>query len=390
MSEGTIIPRPIKRGQPAWLLKYDAGPDPVTGKRRQRYKTVRGSESAAKAELRRLVTAVEDGEHVDRSKTTLAEFARDWLTNVAAVTLSGKTHERYSELIEGNIIPAIGDTALQKLTATKIEAFYAEALKSGRRDGKGGLHPRTVRHIHRVLSLVLASAEKKKIIKASPMSAVENVPSVDDAEIQVLEENELAALLRSVKGTSIHMPVLLAATTGMRRGEILGLRWQDIDLDGCALTVRQSIEETKAGLAFKAPKTKASIRTITLPAFVVTALRDHRREQAEQRLALGLGKDKNDLVFTNPEGEPRRPRNFSKEFSRCAKRAGVGHVSLHGLRHTHATQLLKQGVNVKVVSERLGHANISITLQIYAHALPSMQAEAAAMIDATLGRASQE
>ena len=170
----------------------------------------------------------------------------------------------------------------------------------------------------------------------------------------------------------------------MRRGEVLGLRWRDVTLDSSVLMVNHTLEETKAGLRLKEPKSKRSRRNITLPALMVSALRDHKIAQTQERLMLGLGRDNDGYVFTNLEGGPVRPRNLTKEFTRIVDRAGVKRVSLHSLRHTHASQLLIDGVHVKVVSERLGHSTVSITLDIYAHVIPNMQADAAARIDAAL------
>jgi integrase len=177
-------------------------------------------------------------------------------------------------------------------------------------------------------------------------------------------------LLKHLKGRSIYMPVMMAASTGMRRGEILALRWKDIDLDRATLHVAQVVEQTKAGITLKEPRTDRSRRTIALPARLVQELRHHRKEQAELRLKLGLGKSDSDLAFPTWEGVIRSPRPFSKEFAREAEAAGVPHVTFHGLRHTHITHLLRSGVPVHVVSARAGHANPSITLNIYAHLLP--------------------
>lgn len=216
------------------------------------------------------------------------------------------------------------------------------------------------------------------------MAEVEAVPKPEDADIEILTDGQLAKLLHSLKGKRLYMPVLLAASTGMRRGEILGLRWSDIDLNRQVLSVTHSLEETAAGLRLKKPKTKHSRREIALPASMVEALRQHRTKQAEERLALGLGRDNNGPVFISPLGELIRPRNFTKEFTRQVKEADIGKTTLHGLRHSHITHLLKSGVPIKVVSERAGHANITITLSIYAHVLPNMQADAAAVMDDAL------
>jgi integrase len=178
------------------------------------------------------------------------------------------------------------------------------------------------------------------------------------------------------------MPVLLAATTGMRRGEVLALHWRDLDLGVGRLTVRRTVEQTKSGLRFKEPKTKGSRRTITLPAITIEALARHKAQQAEERMQLGLGKC--DLVFTRWDGEPVNPRNFTKEFSRCVRAAGTRPIGFHGLRHTHLSHLMASGVPVKVVAERAGHASAKMTLDVYGHVLPGMQEDVARQVDAAL------
>jgi len=236
----------------------------------------------------------------------------------------------------------------------------------------------------------MRSAVRKRLISVNPMSMVENVPKFEEKEVEVLDEQQLNTLLRSLKGTMLYMPSLLAASTGMRRGEVLALRWRDIDFGKQTLTVAQSIEETRAGLRFKEPKTKSGRRQIALPESVVNALAEHKRDQAERRIALGLGKDENELVFTTFDGRPRVPRNFTREFTKAVAATDLPQITFHGLRHTHITHLLKAGVPVKVVSERAGHANISITLQTYAHVMPGMQEDAAALIEQSLKAAFED
>jgi integrase len=370
-----------RRGKSSWRLKYELPRDPKTGKRQTRYQTVRGTKREANDKLIEIQASVRNRTYVEATKLTLGEFVENWLT--LTIQVSPKTFERYADLARGHIVPNIGAIMLQQLTATDIEGLYRDLREQGRRKGKG-LSARTVLHVHRLLTQILKSAVKKRHIERSPMEDVEAVPKPEDAEIEVLTDDQLATLLRSLKGKRLYMPVLLGASTGMRRGEILGLHWSDIDFDRQVLSVTHSLEETKAELRLKKPKTKHSRREIALPSSTVEALRYHRVKQAEERLALGLGRNENGLVFLSPLGEPIRPRNFTKEFSRQVTVANIGKVTFHGLRHTHITHLLKSGVPIKVVSERAGHANITITLSIYAHVLPNMQEDAAAVMDASL------
>ncbi|MFD1983541.1 tyrosine-type recombinase/integrase [Mesorhizobium newzealandense] len=379
-----------RRGKSSWRIKFDLGTDPVTGKRLTQVATVRGTKKEAEAELNRRLHQVDEGTFVERSVATVAEYCRHWISTIAPAKASAKTLERYGEIVEQHIIPRLGATALQKLDGTKIDEFYQHLRTAGRRDGKGGLSPQTVQHIHRLLSQIMSSAVKARKLRISPMAGVQTTPKVRAEEIQVLDDNELASLLRHLKGRSIYMPVMVAASTGMRRGEVLALRWKDIDLDRGSLQVSQVVEETKAGLAIKEPKTDRSRRTIALPARLVVELRRHRKELAEHRLKLGQGKDDKDLAFPTWDGRIRTPRPFSKEFAREAAVAGVPHVTFHGLRHTHITHLLRSGVPVHVVSARAGHANPSVTLNIYAHMLPGQQEGAAAVVDIALRSALEE
>jgi integrase len=194
----------------------------------------------------------------------------------------------------------------------------------------------------------------------------------------------MTTLINAAKGVGLYVPVLVAVTTGMRRGELLALRWSDIDLRAGALTVNQSIERIKGRVEFKSPKTRTSRRTITLPAITVGALRKHYRVQLEERLKLGLGRDPRGLVFARPDGQPMDADTLSKAFRRLVASAKVTPITFHGLRHTHISHLLMDGVHVKLVSERAGHASINITLGVYAAYIPNMQSDAARRVDAWL------
>lgn len=379
-----------RRGKASWRLKFDLGTDPATGKRNTQLVTVRGTKKQAEAELNKRLNQIEEGTFVEKSGATVAEYARHWIETIAPSKASAKTLERYGEIIEKHIVPRVGAVHLQKLNGPRIDAFYQQLRVDGRADGKGGLAPQTVLHIHRLLSQILASAVKARKLRQSPMEAVQTTPKVRKEEIQVLDDAELAVLLKHLKGRAIYMPVMLAASTGMRRGEVLAVRWKDIDLDRATLQVAQVAEETKAGVTVKEPKTDRSRRSITLPARFVHELRIHKKQLAEHRLKLGLGKDEQDLVFPTFDGRMRTPRPFSKEFAREAEAAGVGHVTFHGLRHTHISHLLRSGVPVHVVSARAGHANPAVTLNIYAHMMPGQQEGAAAIVDAALSAALQE
>jgi integrase len=247
-----------------------------------------------------------------------------------------------------------------------------------------GLAPLTLHHIHSLLGQILAAAVKAKKLVRSPKGDIQTKPKPRRRDkIEVLDEAELAALLGHLKGHWLYMPTLLAASTGPRRGEVLGLRWQDVDMKMGTLHVTQAVESVGGKLGVKPPKTLRSARTIKMPAALVRELERYRKEQLEQRLKLGLG-GRPDLVFTSPLGQMLQPDSFSEAFAN--KAAIIKPITFHGLKHTHLTLLLKSGVPVHIVSARAGHAKPSITLDTYSHLLGGEDNDAAKQAEAILLR----
>jgi integrase len=371
------------RGPGAWELKYDIGVDPATGRRITRFKTVHGAKRDAQRELRAILTALDGGAYADPRKMTVGQWLSQWLEEAQHV-VARKTLERYREIVDRHLVPALGAIPLGKLQPVHVQAYYTQALATGRRDGTGGLSAQTVVHHDRVLNVALKRARSLRLIASNPIEDVSR-PRVERHEIEALEPDEAATLLTTARGTRMFPIIFLALATGLRRGEVLGLRWCDVDLEGRRLTVAQSLEQTVAGgLKFKAPKTKRSSRTIALSLALVEELQTYRARQATERLALGIGRDPAGLVFTSIDGAPLRPDGVTWRFAKLVNQAGVRRISFHGLRHTHATDLLRAGVHSKIASERLGHSSVATTLDIYSHALPGLQEEAAQRIDAAL------
>jgi integrase len=243
----------------------------------------------------------------------------------------------------------------------------------------------TLHNIHRMLAQLLKSAVKAKLIARSPIDDVQTKVTAKRRKVQVLDEAEL--MLAYLKGHWLYMPTLLAAYTGLRRGEVLGLRWRDIDMASATLQVTQSVEIVSNKLVLIEPKTDRSRRTVTLPDSLLRELARHKKEQAAMRLKLGLGKDAADLVFTSPEGEMLNPDVLSEMFRLKVRAAGIKCTKFHGLRHFHITHLLKSGVPVHVVSVRAGHARALITLDAYSHLIGGEDAAAAKAAEESLRRA---
>jgi len=371
----------VERSPGHWLVRYSIN---LAAGRRRLAVTVKGDRKTAEKELRRLLTTADDGTHIDPNRMTTGEWLTRWLAAVRE-KVAPKSHERYGEIVRHFLIPAFGKLQLTKLASVHIEDYYSTLSTGGRRDGKpGGLSPQTRRHIHRVLSAALVRAVDQRLLVRNPCDVFRReLPKVERHEMTVLNVEQSAQLLDAVRYSHIYWPVLLALATGMRRGEVLAIRWRNIDLERGSLRIVESLEQTRAGLRFKSPKTDRS-RAVTLPSFVVEELRRLKREQAESLLMVGVRQTGATLVCARADGEPLQPQSLTHEFPRFLPCLGSDfpRVRFHDLRHSHATQLLSAGVHPKIAQERLGHSTISTTLDLYSHVSDTMQEDAAGKIDA--------
>jgi integrase len=371
-----------KRGKESWRYRFD-GNRHLDGNRKVISGTIRSTtKKAAEEELRAIMAKHDKGDFVGPNKRTLKEYFEHWLP-VIKPSVAPKTFEAYEQKVKKNIIPLLGRIRLQSLELQQIEEAYSKMLTGGRDDGKGGLAPKTIRNIHGILSHALGKAVRWKYITNNPATGA-TLPKAERKELQVLTKEDLAILLHELEGRRIYMPVLIAATTGMRRGEILALKWSSINLEEGWLRVVQSLEQTKEGLRLKDVKTKHGRRKISLPPITVQAFRAHMTQQSEELLRLGVGRANDALVFTKLNGEMRNPWGFSDDFSTFVRNLDIPYVSLHGLRHTHISHLLEDGYPIKTVSSRAGHASVSITLDVYGHLLPDSQEKLAAAYGADL------
>jgi len=344
-----------------------------------RYHSFKGTRKQAEAEAATIIAGAVTGEYVDASKETVAQFAERWLRDWAASNTSNKTYTRYEQLLRKHVCARVGDRLIQKLTAADLQGVYAAMERDGLAD-------RTRLHAHRVVHKMLRHAAQWNVIHRNVASLVD-APAVADKELEILTSAQVQAVLQKLRGRSIYVIAATALRTGMRRGELLALRWQDVDLDGGKLRVERSLEQTKrGGLVFKAPKTRYGRRTITLPSSTVTELRTHWRAQQERRLALGMGKAPEDsLVFATWDGSTRSPNALTKEWSLAMQKAELS-ATLHSLRHTHASTLIHSGLDVLTISRRLGHGSPAITLKVYGH-LFKTDDRAAAIMEAAFAAA---
>jgi integrase len=378
-----------QRGKASWELKFDIGRDETTGRRITQFHSFKGTKKEAKFKLAELIASVGKGSYVSRSHLTVAEHVAARITQWQQrpkKPITAKTAERYSELLANQIVPHLGGKAVQKLTPADIERWQTTLNVSGRRDGKGGVSARTIHHAHRLLSHALKDAMRHDLVVRN-VAATEQAP-VEDEEVVVLDNEQVKLAVDRLRGRSMYPKAIVALFAGLRRGELLALRWNRVDLESADkhVKIRETLEETKAGgIRFKTPKTKNSVRDVSMPEIVVEALREHRRRQLEMRLGLGLGRPDDDaLVFPKLNGAPQSPRAFSKEWSDVAAGIGLPEITFHALRHTHASHLIDAGIDVVKISRRLGHASPAITLKVYAHQFRKRDDKSSAAINAAV------
>lgn len=378
-----------KRGA-RWCVVVDVGRDPDTGRRIQKWHSgfvrKRDAESAVSA----IVSKLEDGSYVEPSKLTVGRFLTDeWLPAIRA-TIGEGTLESYARNVRAHIVPAIGGVPLQRLTPAHLNAMYADLLESGRSDGGGGLSPRTVRYCHTIVRRSLQAAVKwGRVVRNVADAAEPPSPKVTRAgarqAMRTWTADELRGFLAAQRETRDYPLWVVLAQTGMRRGEVLGARWSDLDLEAGRWSVRRTLTAVAHELRESEPKTDHGRRSVALDAGTARVLGEWRRRQLEERLALGPAWQDTGRVFTREDGADLHPERVSERFDRLVGRSGPPRIRLHDLRHTHATLALAANVHPKVVSERLGHASVTITLDTYSHAIPAMQADAAGAVAALVG-----
>jgi integrase len=368
-----------ERSPGKWAIIIDLGPR-EGGRRKQRWFSFRGSKRQAQIELHRLIAKRET--LPDTGKQTLGQYLDKW---VDEQRVGAKALERYKLIVRRNLIPALGHIALAKLTGDQVSAHYTKALKNGRLDGKpGGLSPASVLYQHIILKKALRDAVRRTLLIRNPMDAVDS-PHVEKPTMRTLDLGQAARLIKDARPSSLFIPILLALTCGLRRGEICALKWANVDLDKATLAVIESMEQTRAGVRLKRPKSGRG-RVIDLSELAVGELRKHRAHQESKLEQLGARLTRDSFVYVMWNGEPVKPDTLSTMWEQWS--AGrEPRVRFHDLRHAHATHLLTQGVHPKVAQERLGHSSVAITMDIYSHVLPGMGAEAAKKVGDALGAA---
>lgn len=358
-----------QRGKGSWMIAFRAG----SGIRVR--ETVRGSKVDAERRLTEMLRDYDTKGVIPDREGTVRTFSRTWLAHVAH-RIKPTTLKRYRELLECHVVPAIGPIRLTELRPAAVSAVIAKVLEVR--------SPRTAVNTYRVLSEMLAEAVRWGAIATNPAAAI-RPPRAPRPALHVPDAETCTAILGRVRGRGVEGPVVLALGTGMRLGEILAVRWKDVDLDRKVLRVTATLSYVAGEFSFPQPKTSRARRSVDLPEFVVAFLRRQRRAQAEQMMRVRYVWEDYGVVLNDPIGRPLAPWSVSADFRRITHELELPRTQFHDLRHAHATQLLGAGVHPKAVSERLGHSTVAFTMDVYSAVIPSMGRAAADTADTLFG-----
>ena len=368
--EGTVYKRP----DGTWVAQVDLG---WVGGRRRRRTVYAKTERAVLAKRDEVRAQITKGVDLTAPPKTLTQWLTEWLTTVKSSDGTGPaTIARYDQIARVHLIPQLGTVKLAALTPRHVQSLLLKL--------QGVAAPATIVKVHGVLRNALADAERMDLVSRNVAKAV-RPPRLSRTERRSLTPAEAGTLLSHLKGDRLEAVFVVALSTGLRRGEVLGLRWQDVDLEGRVLFVRQALQRVDRALKMVPPKTHRSSRPIPLPQFAVTAFSQQKVRQANDRRLVGRAWEDGGLVFTTEIGTPLEPRNVNRRFYAARSAAGLEWVRLHDLRHAFATFLLDQGEGLRTVMDLLGHSTIRLTADTYGHVLPSRARKAADVIDKVLG-----
>lgn len=349
--------------------------DPITGKRKQKYIGTYTSITKAKKILAKVKNDCYNDTFIAPEKTLFKDYLTIWIDN-HSMNLEATTLYGYKHIIDHHIIPTIGHIELQKLNPLHIQKYYN--LKSKSLSGK------TLLQHHRIMRKAMDSAYKMQIVSKNIFDFVD-APKAKKYKASVLTIEQGKQLIYAVKNTRFEIPVNLAIGLGLRRGEVLGLRWSDVDFENNLISITNTLTIAGKKKVFKDPKNDGSDRVIPAPSALIRLLRFHKKKQLELQIRSGGAfKNSKDLVNTNPDGKEVNPASFSNAFGHFIEKNKLPKVRFHDLRHTNATIMLTNGTQSKVASERLGHSNISTTMDLYSHVLKDVNMEAAEKINSAL------
>jgi len=377
-----------KQANGTWSAAFDRGPNPATGARRQKFRRGFATQGAAEAWLNDQLPAAQRGTHLDPSAMPLGDYLDAWLASKELV-LKASTLTSYGAWL-GRVKEQLGAVPLARVDVIMLDRFFGDLARNGKKQRKAGgeggpLAAISVRHCQKALGKALDDAVRKRLLPFNPARDVEK-PRPERAPLKLWAPPQVGAFLRATADDRLAALWVLYATTGCRRGEVLALRWSDLQLPSSGqgrLRVERSAVAAGYRVVTSSPKTAASVRSIDLDAATTAAMRRHRARQAEERLA-AMGAWTGDLVFCREDGSPIHPQTATYWFQKAAAAAGLPVIPLHGLRHSYATAALEAGIPAKLVQERLGHSSIRVTLDTYTHPSDEMARKAAEDVAALL------
>lgn len=349
-----------QRAKGSWSISIYLGKEPITNKKKYKWYTVKGTKKEAERFLVEKINEIEKGIFVDSKNMTLEEYFEYWYKQCCITKLSPTTYESYKRNIDKYIIKHLGNIRLENLLPLQLQSFYNTLSET--------LSNTTIIYIHRIIHSALNQAMKWDLVVRNVADNVE-IPKKDKYQATILNNKQVLKLINAIKDTYIYIPAMIAISTGMRRGEVLGLTWNNIDLEKATLNVVQAVYPTKNGLTVLPPKTKTSIRKISLPPTLVKILREYKK------------KSNSIYVCTLEDGTLISPSSLNHKFKQILEDNNLPSIRFHDLRHSHASLLLSQGVQAKVISERLGHSNINITMDLYSHIYEATNREVANNFD---------
>ena len=370
MATGHLRKRTNKNGSVSWQVIIEGERDPMTGKRERYYKTINGTKKQAEATMRKLIAEVENGGIVTASAMKVGDWMSEWL-RLYLPNIEATTRDGYRDKIDNYIKPMLGNIPLKSLKTDNVQQWINEPHARG-------LAPKTIRNAYNNLNAAMKKAVVLRMIPYNPCGGVE-LPKMKKYRANVYTAAQVNDLLAIAADTDFYLAIALMTSTGIRRGELLALKWKHVDLAKKVIRIRENMVQAGTKILEKSPKSEAGRRDITIGDDVVSLLRNAKMQYLIDKSQPGF-KDL-DYVVHKPDGTPYRPDAMTRKWERFLVRHKLPHIRLHDLRHTHATLLIQAGVSPKVVQERLGHSDVTVTLNTYTHVMPDMAQEAADKID---------
>lgn len=374
MATGNIREMKTKTGI-SYQITIEGGYDELTGKRIRAYKNVKGSKREAKSVMHKMITEMEEGKLTQRNNKTVSEWMNEWLENYLP-NIEETTRVGYKTKIRCYIKPALGDIRIKSLRPEHVQRMVNDMI-----DKK--LAPKNIRDTFNNINAAMKKAVKLRLIPYNPCEAVE-LPRLKKYRANVYPTEMIHTVLDTAMGTDMYLPILLLVMVGLRRGELLALRWEDIDFKNNLLKVRNNLVRGEDGYIIKPPKTESGIRDIYLGSDVMNELKSARLKYMNDAFEYGVGFQNLNFVIYKEDGSPFCPDSMSQKWRRFLKTHNLPKIRLHDLRHSNATALIQAGVNPRVVQQRLGHSDVNITLNTYTHVLPEMDIEAAEKLDSIM------